>query len=778
MLEGLYTIFWLFLIETIGIITLPITIFFFRNLKDRGYSVSKLLGLILLAFFAYVLGQTGIKPILISFVSLSAILMSSGVFLFRPESSEIILKTIRSKEFKKVVIITELIFLLSFFAILFVRSFRPDIDSGEARMDFSYVNSLTRRYKFPLVYPWFYGAKLEQVYYYFGHFLVAVLTNISGIPSSITYNLSFCLFPTLLIVSAFGMGYNLTKKTSFGFFFSFLIIFLANIFAVMHILNVLFPNLSFYTIDYKPPIHGSFFDRLIAGGDSDVYWWSVRIIPSTITETPWFQFLWGDLHAHFVSYPFIVLFLMMILTIFNSGKSGFLIFGDTKFEAIAKIFILSVSLGFFFPQFVWNYPVLVVAYALAVLMQNFTTMEKMRLKSMMSTFLSILVIIGLSLVLYFPIFFKIISFNVDKNPVSFERMKTTTYHLIILLLPFFVLSFYFLIEKLRKISIIRKNNINRFLFKLSILLYFFLIFSHILNFFSRPNEFNTEVKLSSLMDFVTNFQTLSFLLPVILSCIAIVIFTRKNLTEEKKFVILLIFMVSALPILWDTITVYGRYVFIFKMFTSLWIFACIVCGYVFFEFVTKFNKKSVFSIFFLIFIVLLLILSSFPYFILSLYKQTGGFKRSYGRQDWTIDGASYLELTHNTDFNAINWINSNIEGTPVILETPGPEYTYYARISTFTGLPTVVGWRGHSEQVTHNDTYSLFLDVNTAYNTTDDHEALEILKKYDVRYIYIGELEKQSYSQEGLNKFSENHDYYTLVYDQLGGKIYYVKKYE
>lgn len=44
-------------------------------------------------------------------------------------------------------------------------------------------------------------------------------------------------------------------------------------------------------------------------------------------------------------------------------------------------------------------------------------------------------------------------------------------------------------------------------------------------------------------------------------------------------------------------------------------------------------------------------------------------------------------------------------------------------------------------------------DVNRFYNTTNLDEALEILRRYDVTYIYVGQVERLYYESDGLAKF-------------------------
>jgi uncharacterized membrane protein len=157
---------------------------------------------------------------------------------------------------------------------------------------------------------------------------------------------------------------------------------------------------------------------------------------------------------------------------------------------------------------------------------------------------------------------------------------------------------------------------------------------------------------------------------------------------------------------------------------------------------------------------ILIIMGMFYPFAASNVK-TGGFRGFF-----TLDGSDFLKtlsykgrMSALGDWQAIMWLKKNIKGHPVILESHGPEYTEFARISSFTGLPTVLGWPGHELQWrgTWDEAGRRQADVDTIYTTTDIEQAKQLLKKYNVKYVYVGVLEKDKYagSKEGLEKFSQ-----------------------
>ena len=59
------------------------------------------------------------------------------------------------------------------------------------------------------------------------------------------------------------------------------------------------------------------------------------------------------------------------------------------------------------------------------------------------------------------------------------------------------------------------------------------------------------------------------------------------------------------------------------------------------------------------------------------------------------------------------------------------------------------------------------------YNSEDITAVRELLDRYDVTFIIVGELERIYYSNEGLAKFnSSDLEWLDLVYDSGGTRIY------
>ena len=76
-------------------------------------------------------------------------------------------------------------------------------------MDFAFLNASTLAGFFPPEDPWLRGGDVP--YYYFGYLMMGNLTELTFIPSRISYNLALALIPAMGGMAAFGLTYNLAR---------------------------------------------------------------------------------------------------------------------------------------------------------------------------------------------------------------------------------------------------------------------------------------------------------------------------------------------------------------------------------------------------------------------------------------------------------------------------------------------------------------------------------------------------------------------------------------
>ena len=162
------------------------------------------------------------------------------------------------------------------------------------------------------------------------------------------------------------------------------------------------------------------------------------------------------------------------------------------------------------------------------------------------------------------------------------------------------------------------------------------------------------------------------------------------------------------------------------------------------------------------------------YTVLGIWEKTNGFVPPAGL---TLDGTAYLQVQSPDELAAIDWLSAATPG--VVAEAVGGSYTGYARIATLSGQPTVLGWDFHETQWRGGgeETGSRKADIQRLYCTRTWEEAEPIIRQYQIRYIFLGNLERSTYTAQdcagGLNeaKFIRN---LPAVFQQGEATIYAV----
>lgn len=156
----------------------------------------------------------------------------------------------------------------------------------------------------------------------------------------------------------------------------------------------------------------------------------------------------------------------------------------------------------------------------------------------------------------------------------------------------------------------------------------------------------------------------------------------------------------------------------------------------------------------------------------------------------TLDGTAYMRtavypdqdqrIELEWDRQAIDWLKANTTGQPAIVEAATPLYRWGARVSIYTGLPTIIGWDWHQKQqrsiLPGEWIDKRLIDVRAIYADPNPAEAQRLLRLYNVEYIYLGKLEQLYYPGDGLLKFEEqNGQLWDKVYENQEVKIYKVR---
>ena len=129
------------------------------------------------------------------------------------------------------------------------------------------------------------------------------------------------------------------------------------------------------------------------------------------------------------------------------------------------------------------------------------------------------------------------------------------------------------------------------------------------------------------------------------------------------------------------------------------------------------------------------------YPVFGLMTKTNNFKPVFG---FTLDDFDRVQRETPDEAAAVEFLLTAPDG--IIAEAVGDGYSGYARISMLTGLQTVLGWPGHEAQWrgTSEPQGTRREDIERLYVTARWDEAQAIIKQYNIRYIYIGVLERVS----------------------------------
>ena len=707
---------WWLTIFLIGIGFLPLTINLFKSFFDRGYLFSKIIGAITLSYLLFVFGLAHIVSFSRATSTIILLIVAAVIWIYSKKNIFMVIK-----QYWKTFFLEELFFFLALFFWAFIHSFAPDIHGLEKYMDYGFINSILRSDYFPPKDMWFTPYFIN--YYYFGHLITAVLTKISGLPSNITFNLMLSTIFALCFTESFSIAANIytllgekikffrIKRIAAGFIGAILTTLAGN----LHIVYIFFKA---YPNDMPvPPWQLQFLPFSLPNG----YWYpnATRFIYHTIHEFPIYSWVVADLHGHVLDIPIVLLIIAFLLSFFitrsqkipavkNKSQAKINLLSHWKME-LGNLLIVSFLLAVAYMTNAWDGAIYLLLAAFIIIY-----LYSIKKNGYSAIALSIVTIIGGFIIFTFP-------YNLNFKPFVGG--------IGILCSPDFLVA---------------KHKIGPLLFEADhcqhspwwqlLILYGFFYF------------------------FVASFM--------------IFISKVKKIFSIDQFILLLILLSTILIILPEFIYVKDIYPAhyrantMFKLAFQAFIMLSLSSGYVIVRILTTTKRKLyaiIYAPFALIFISLVMI---YPYMAINSYY--GNLKAYHG-----LDGTFYLKTLYPSDTEAIEWLNKNVKGQPVILEAQGDSYTDYARISSNTGLPTILGWTVH--EWLWRGTYDIpaprIEEIKTLYETEDKNLTADLLKKYKIKYVFIGSLENEKYRKLFEDKFKQLGK---LVFQKDTTKIYQI----
>jgi YYY domain-containing protein len=831
------TVIWWFLIEIIGLAVLPIAFRFFRNLPDRGYAFIKPLGLLLIAYPFWLLTTFGfttntrgaIAVIAVGVAALSWWLAGTTRNENRGNSSAgIDTRSIGDWLYanKSLVIATELVFTVTFLGWALIRAYMPDISATEKPMELAFLNSVLQSEHFPPLDPWLSGYAIS--YYYFGYVIAAMLTMLSGIPSNITFNLMIALSFALASTGAFGLAFNLIRSSTedhrhanhpsstrnakepistvqqlfFALFAPLFLVLAGNLEGLFESLHTRgLGSFEFWNwLDVKGLVQAPITNTFVP---LDNWWWwrASRVIHDVVNgqthevidEFPQFSFVLGDMHPHVLALPFVLLALAVALNLLKSDEPSkerqvFSIAGWQIPVFRFDLLLLPLILGGLFFLNSWDILpygfILVAAYVLA----RYRVADKWDRHSTIEASSFVLMLGGLSIVLYLPFYLGFQSQAGGILPTLFVKTRLHQYLLMFGLFVFIMGAFVIrMIYEKREIN--WRDWRNRLASPLTAVVSFPLLiaaFALVVIGLTPALQDEARAAFPAAADNFAVSVLAAFFGPLVrdpwlfillgLGLSLIFVLAREFLSDDSKLFVLLLAL-TAFLLTFGVEFVYLRDQFgsrmntVFKFYFQTW---------------TLLSIAAAFSVYYLSrvlngivrgawFIALgLLLAASMIYPAMAVPNRADDFNKAP-----TLDGIAYIKNLNAGDYEAIQWLTKNAPRGAIVLEAPGAEYSYDNRISMATGLPTVLGWAGHEMQWRGNSKFykddatgvDRARDVQIIYQSIDSRETLTLLDKYAIKFVVVGQIERGKYnlSKTQIDKFGK---VMTLVFEYGDVRIY------
>jgi uncharacterized membrane protein len=211
--EGGIFISWWLLATLAGVAVLPLCMRLLSGLPDRGYTFARSIGILLVAFVFWVLASLGFLQNNVGSIVVSwLIVLGIGSVAYARMGEAIDLKAFW-RENKRVIVISEILFVSLFFTWTVFRAFANDTATTEKPMDLMFISSIMRSDSFPPNDAWMSGYSIS--YYHFGYIMSAMLSKMSNVTSTVGFSMTLALWFALAGTNAFGVVYNLVRSRAY-----------------------------------------------------------------------------------------------------------------------------------------------------------------------------------------------------------------------------------------------------------------------------------------------------------------------------------------------------------------------------------------------------------------------------------------------------------------------------------------------------------------------------------------------------------------------------------
>ncbi len=791
---------WWLLMTLLGWMAFPWLMRAFPALHDRGYGLARIIGLLLWAYVSWLPSALRLVPYtqLWLWMTFGALLL--GAYLLARKQRAELLSFLR-QQWQDLLRI-EVLFAGLYLLWVLIRYLNPDLRhpfmGGEKPMDFAYLNAIIRATYFPPYDPWFAGGVLN--YYYYGFIMVVTLIKSTGIVPSIAYNLAVPGFFAMVGTGAYSIAANLAggspaRRARAGLWGVALTLLLGNL-GQLQLLFKGFQDIGNITFESLIPGYSALVSALVGLWKVIVeghnlgfrqewwYWNATRVIPTVgpydpgaINEFPMFTFLYGDLHAHMMALPLTQVALAIAL------QWGLSIPAFKVKDATPQLrkFLQRFDLRAWLPT---PWPTFLLAALIAGALRTTNTWDYPTYWGLMS--------LGYLLCLVKPLWERHLS---DEDPASlppipYQRLLTPVLILLAAELLFRPFTAHFATAytsfspwhgpqtPLGSYLIMHGH----FIVPLVVLgvAQLLLLIQHL----RRVNDPSIDFSLGiiALTTFILTLllarmgvQAAWVAIP--LGVIASFLALEPHSTSRTRLLWLWVGTALALTLLVELVVLegdIGRMNTVFKFYLQVWMLLAAAAAVAVerlidygFQVVVRqestehsvqplLNRLPVPVVDAILGLLVALLFATALYPLLATPARA--------RDRWnpeaphTLDGMAYMPFVTqyeqgqafqlDTDYRLIRWLLENVEGSPVIMEMNATvEYlTWGNRVSIYTGLPGVVGWRWQQAQqrtvmpagVVEQRQYA----ISEFYTTPDPYLAQDILRRYNVQYVILTDYER------------------------------------
>jgi YYY domain-containing protein len=666
------------------------------------------------------------------------------------------------------------IFTVAFFGYVAFRSYNAEIGGTEQPMDLMYLNATLNAEEFPPKDPWLAGEKAS--YYYFGYLQSGVLTAVSGVPASTGYNLSLAYTFAASAAAIGSLGFALARwmlgargrawATAAGAHAIVVLLFVGSLAAVFewtaahgHIDRGIYAFFGAEEIaacsvpkvtDYC--YSGVADQRTTAWYPTEFWFWfrDTRIIPDTITESPFFSFLLGDLHPHVTSIPVVLLVLALSLATWR-GRSvlDFRVHRRLPIHGLAVAILLG-ALAF---QNAWDVLTFTLVFSLAVFARNLRRAPP--LTALVTSVGYVAPLGGAAILLYLP---WVLTFSSQAEGIQpYVGAGTRPAHVLLQFGPIVAAGIVASASATRGLR--RAGALNAALGAAWLPV---LPFISWVAFAWLKGDLTTAVESRTAGGWWT-LVIYAFALWAVSLAAVLMLSARRAGAAPAAFAALGILLLYGSELFYVKDVFAGgapRLNTIFKLSYQAWMLLALGGGAATVAVVAEARRRPVVLALAGPALVLVWLGLAFP--LLASFNRTEAFT-----QDTHIDGLAAVRASDPGEYALVEWIAENTPRDAVVIEATGrrwspgadgpavvdggSDYSDAGRISARTGRSTPIGWYFHEIQWRGNnaDNHAEYQRrqqlVDSVYISGDPDTVLDVMQEFGAEYLVVGRIELSRY---------------------------------